>query len=49
MDSTTKAKPWRRTLTALVRWFDTSAPDAVPEAEARQIDCEPLAVSWTRI
>lgn len=30
--------PWRRALTALVRWFDTSAPEAVPEAEARRID-----------
>lgn len=38
MDPTTKAKPWPRTLTALVRWFDTRAPDAVPETEARQID-----------
>jgi len=38
MDRLATPSRWRRTLTALVRWFDTSAPEAVPETEARRID-----------
>ena len=38
MDRIAAPAHWRRTLTALVRWFDTSAPEAVPETEARGID-----------
>ncbi|HAI59751.1 MAG TPA: acyl-CoA desaturase [Xanthomonadaceae bacterium] len=38
-----RASPlWRRTLVALIRWFDTSAADAVAPEDARRID-------WLRV
>jgi stearoyl-CoA desaturase (delta-9 desaturase) len=41
-DSPTHASLWRRSLTAVIRWFDTSASDPVAPEDARRID-------WLRV
>lgn len=41
-DATPSIALWRRSLTALVRWFDTSAADPVDAADAHRID-------WLRV
>lgn len=42
VDNASPAPLWRRTITAIVRWFDTSATDPVDDTEARRID-------WVRV
>ena len=42
LESSPPVPLWRRPLTALVRWFDTSAADAVDAADAHRID-------WLRV
>ncbi len=41
-DQSSNAALWRRPLTALIRWFDTSAADPVSDADAHRVD-------WLRV